>query len=114
MMRPFAISTTRAISGTMSGSSWVTRMIPIPDWASERIVSRRPCWALDVERIAGFVEEQRSRFVNQSTGDQNALGFTGGHFIDGALGEMRDSQLRESCFGHLFLFGIETVIGKDA
>ena len=34
----------------------------------------------NVEGVAGLVEEQGVRIVNQSASDERALGFTGGHF----------------------------------
>ena len=34
----------------------------------------------NIERIAGFVKQQRSRLVNQGTGDEHTAGFPGGQF----------------------------------
>lgn len=45
----------------------------------------------DVERVAGFVEEQRLRIVSERTGYQRALGFSRRHMNNAAVGEMRDS-----------------------
>src|ERR1035441_4330038 len=59
-MRPLDISSTRSISGTMSRSSWVTRMIPVPEFASARMVARRSCWAAMSSELQGSSKSNRS------------------------------------------------------
>src|SRR6266550_385619 len=52
-MRPLRIKKTLSISGMTSERWLVTRTIPIPDWASARIVSRRPCCAKTSRLLLG-------------------------------------------------------------
>lgn len=49
----------------------------------------------NVEGVAGLVEEERVRLVDQRAGNQRALGFAGGHLGHGARREVGDAEALE-------------------
>jgi hypothetical protein len=67
----------------------------------------------NVEGVAGFVEKQGVRMVNQGTGDQSALGFSRGHFENGAVGERGDTHAGESGVRMGAMFGVRLMIGEN-
>src|SRR5208282_3501844 len=68
----------------------------------------------NIQRIAGFVEQQRAWLVDQRPGNQDALGLPRRHFLHGTLRQMRDAELGQSGLGQFSVFGIDGVIREDA
>ena len=68
----------------------------------------------NVEGVAGLVEEQGVRIVNQGASDERALGFTGRHFEDRAVGKVGDAQAGQGVIGTGMMFGMRLMIGENA
>ena len=68
----------------------------------------------NVEGIAGLVEEQGVRIVNQGASDERALGFTGRHFEDRAVGKVGDAHAGQGVAGTGMMFGMRLMIGENA
>lgn len=68
----------------------------------------------DVESVAGFVEEQGCGVVDQSAGDQGALGFAGRHASDWTVCEMGNAQAFESAIGESQLLWVRMMMGKNS
>lgn len=68
----------------------------------------------NVEGVAGLVEEQRLRFVDQRAGNQGALGFAGGHLGHGALREVGDAEALERGLRARQVAGIGMVMRENA
>src|SRR5580692_4604598 len=68
----------------------------------------------DVESVARLIEEQGLRIVDQRSGNQRALGFSGGHFVQGTVSEMGNPNSRKSAFGATKVFARRMLIRKNA
>src|SRR5690348_6120243 len=68
----------------------------------------------DVQRVAGLVEQQRSRVMHQRPRDQGSLGFARRHLGDRTSREMRDSQTGERGHGSRQMRWIRMMVRKDA
>ena len=68
----------------------------------------------NVEGVAGLVEEQGVGIVNQGASDERALGFTGRHFEDRAVGKVGDAQAGQGVIGTGMMFGMRLMIGENA
>lgn len=67
----------------------------------------------NVEGIAGLVEKEGVRIVNQGTGDQSALGFSRRHFENGAVRQMGDAHAGESGVRMGAMFEVRLMIGEN-
>ena len=68
----------------------------------------------NVEGVAGLVEEEGVGIVSQGASDERALGFTGRHFEDRAVGKVGDAQAGQGVIGTGMMFGMRLMIGENA
>ena len=68
----------------------------------------------DVERVAGFIEQQGPRLVHQCAGNEHTPRFTRRHFANRTLRQVRYLQLRQSVIRQFAVPGINHVMRKDA
>src|SRR5580698_3167232 len=66
----------------------------------------------NIQRVAGFVEQECAWFVDQRPRNQNAFGFPRRHFLHRTLRQMRDSELSQRSLGTFSIVRIYHVIGE--
>jgi len=67
----------------------------------------------DIEGVGGLVEDEGARLVDESAGDEDALGFAGREFVHGAGGEVGGAEALERLSGERALLGCDVVMVED-
>ena len=87
---PSASTTTRSISGTMSGRWWVTRMRLVPCCGQPAQARREVAARAQVERVGRLVEDERLRTVRQGPRDEQPARLARRQLVHAAIGEVLD------------------------